>query len=73
MLTVKVKLSIDDIIGALDDLDQTEKDRLQMALLNLQYDGELLEALKEAQEDVRAGRVEPHDEVMREMRAKYYR
>ena len=73
MLTVKVKLSVDDIIEALDDLDQGEKDRLQIALLNLQYDNELLDALEEAKEDARAGRVEPHDEVMKEIRAKYYR
>ena len=73
MLTVKVKLSVDDIIEALDDLDQGEKDRLQIALLNLQYDNELLDALEEAKEDARTGRVEPHDEVMKEIRAKYYR
>ena len=71
MLTVQVKLNIDDIIASLQNLDNTEREKLQNALFDLQNDLELREAIQEGLDDVKNGRVHSHDAVMKEIKAKY--
>ncbi|HZY38083.1 MAG TPA: hypothetical protein VFE53_15615 [Mucilaginibacter sp.] len=73
MLAVQVKLSVEDIIASLDNLDQDEREKLQYALYNLQNDAALDEAIKEACDDIKNGRVHAHEEVMREIKANYVR
>jgi predicted transcriptional regulator len=71
MLTVQVKLNIDDIIASLQNLDNTEREKLQNALFDLQNDLELREAIQEGLDDVKNGRVHSHDAIMKEIKAKY--
>jgi hypothetical protein len=73
MLTVQVKLSVEDIIASLDNLDNDEREKLQYALYDLQNDAALDEAIKEARENIKNGRIHAHEEVMREIKAKYAR
>jgi hypothetical protein len=73
MLTVQVKLSVEDIIGSLNNLDEGEREKLQYALYDLQNDAALDEAIKEAREDVRNGKLHSHEDVTREIKAKYLR
>jgi hypothetical protein len=73
MLTVQVKLSVEDIIASLDNLNQDEREKLQFALCDLQNDAALDEATKEAREDIKNGRVHAHEDVMRKIKAKYVR
>ena len=73
MLTVQVKLSVEDIIASLDDLDHDEREKLQFALYDLQNDTDLQDAIVEAHEDIKNGRVHAHEDVMREIKAKYQR
>jgi predicted transcriptional regulator len=71
MLTVQVKLSIDDIISSLQNLDINEREKLQNALFELQNDLELQQAIQEGLEDVKNGRVSSHKVVMKEIKSKY--
>jgi predicted transcriptional regulator len=73
MLTVQVKLSVEDITASLDNLDDGERKKLQYALYDLQNDTGIDEAIKEAREDIKNGRVHAHEDVMREIKAKYMR
>ena len=71
MLTVQVKLDIEDIIGSLQNLDTNEREKLQNALFELQNDLALEQAVQEGLEDVKHGRVSSHESVMKEIKAKY--
>jgi predicted transcriptional regulator len=71
MLTVQVKLNIDDVISSLQDLDNYEREKLQNALFELQNDMELREAIQEGLDDIKHGRVSSHESVMAEIKAKY--
>jgi len=71
MLTVQVKLSVEDIIASLQNLDLEERNKLQNALFELQDDIELEQAIQEGMEDIKNGRVSPHEAVMKEIKAKY--
>ena len=71
MLTVQVKLSIEDIIASLQNLDNIEREKLQNALFDLQNDLELREAIQEGLDDVKNGRVSSHESVMKEIKQKY--
>jgi predicted transcriptional regulator len=71
MLTVQVKLSIDDIISSLQNLDINEREKLQNALFELQNDLELEQAIQEGLEDIKNGRVSSHEVVMKEIKSKY--
>jgi predicted transcriptional regulator len=71
MLTVQVKLRIEDIIASLQDLNSMEREKLQNALTELQNDIELQDAIQEGLEDIKNGRASPHETVMKEIKAKY--
>lgn len=65
------KLSVEDIIASLQDLNNNERSRLQSALFELQSDLDLKQAIHEGLEDVKQGRVSSHEAVMKEIKAKY--
>jgi len=71
MLTENVKLNIDDIIASLQNLDNSERAKLQNALFELQNDLDLKEAIQENLDDRKSGRVSSHDAVMKEINAKH--
>ena len=71
MLTVQVKLMVEDIIASPDDVSYDERGKLQYALYDLQNDTTLDEAITEARGDIKNGRVYAHADVMREIKAKY--
>jgi len=71
MVTVQVKLSVEDIISSLPELDRFELEKLQNALFELQNDLDLQQAVNEGLEDVKNGRVRPHEAVMNGIKAKY--
>jgi len=71
MLTVQVKLSIEDIIASLQNMDNIEREKLQNALFDLQNDIELRAAIQEGLDDVKNGRVSSHESVMNEIKQKY--
>lgn len=71
MLTVQVKLSIEDIINSLPNLEAKEIDKLQKAIAEFKNDIALQQAIDEGLEDVKHGRVTPSDIVMNEIKAKY--
>ncbi|MGF7038274.1 hypothetical protein [Mucilaginibacter lappiensis] len=71
MLTVQVKLSIEDIIGSLPNLELNEVEKLQSALADLKNEIALQQAIKEGLEDIKHGRTTPHDVVMNEIKSKY--
>jgi predicted transcriptional regulator len=72
MLTVQVKLSVEDIINSLSDLNANEVEKLQNAIVILKEEEEALQqAINEGLEDVKHGRLTPHDVVMKEIKAKY--
>jgi hypothetical protein len=68
---MQAKLSIDDILASLQCLDNNERSRLQSALVDLQSDLDLKEAIQENLDDIRNGRVSSHDAVMKEIKEKY--
>ncbi len=65
MLTNNVKLNIDDIISSLQNFDNNERKKLQNALFELQNDLELQQAIQEGLDDVKSGRVNSHEAVMK--------
>jgi predicted transcriptional regulator len=71
MVTVQIKLSVEDIITTLPALDKLEREKLQNALFELQNDLELQQAVDEGLDDIINGRVSNHDAVMTEIKAKY--
>jgi hypothetical protein len=71
MLSENVKLSFEDIIASLHNLNKVERIRLQTTLFELQSDLDLKEAILEGLADKRSGRVSSHDEILREIRAKH--
>jgi len=71
MLTEMVKLSVEDIIDSLQDLNNNERARLQNALFELQNDLDLKAAIQEGLADIRNGRVSSHEAVMKEIREQY--
>ena len=73
MLIFQIKLSVDDIIASLASLNHDEREKLQYALYDLQNNAGLDEAIKEAREDVRNGKLHSHEDVTREIKAKYLR
>jgi predicted transcriptional regulator len=64
-----MKLNIDDIIASLQNLDNSERRKLQNALFELQNDLDLKAAIQEGLADVKSGRVSSHDSVMKEINA----
>jgi hypothetical protein len=68
MTTGKAKLNVDDIIASLQDLTNSERAKLQDALIGLQSDLDLKAAIQENLSDVKSGRVSAHDAVMKEIR-----
>jgi len=66
-----MKLNIDDIIASLQNLDNSERMRLQSALFELQNDLDLKEAIQEGLEDKKSGRVSSHDSIMKEIKEKH--
>ncbi|MDP9077014.1 MAG: hypothetical protein M3O71_06290 [Bacteroidota bacterium] len=71
MVTVQVKLSVEDIIASLSDFDKLELEKLQDALFELRDGVELQAAVDEGLEDIKAGRVSTHESVMNEIKSKY--
>lgn len=71
MLTVQVKLSVEDIIDSLGKLEANERLKLQKALFKLQDDIALQESVNRGLQDVKHGRVTPHAEVMQQLKEKY--
>jgi predicted transcriptional regulator len=71
MVTLQVKLSVDDIIASLSELESFEREKLQNALFELQDDVELQKAIDEGINDIENGNVRPHEVVMKEIKAKY--
>lgn len=71
MLTVQVKLSIEDIIGSLPNLELNEVEKLQNALADLKNEIAVQQAVNEGLEDIKHGRTTPHDAVMNEIKSKY--
>jgi hypothetical protein len=65
------KLSVEDIIASLQNLDNNERSRLQSALFELQSDLDLKQAIREGLEDVKQGRVSSHNAIMKEINAKH--
>jgi predicted transcriptional regulator len=68
---MQAKLNVDDIIASLQDLDNKERAKLQDALISLQSDLDLKEAIQSSLEDVKTGRVSSHQSVMKEIKEKY--
>lgn len=62
------KLNVDVIIASLQELDNNERSRLQSALFELQSDLDLQKAIREGLEDVKNGRVNSHDVIMKEIK-----
>jgi predicted transcriptional regulator len=71
LLKRTMNLNIDDIISSLQDMDSTDRMRLQSALFELQSDLDLKKAINEGLEDIKSGRVSSHDSVMKEIKEKY--
>jgi predicted transcriptional regulator len=71
MTTNNTSLNIDDIIAALPGFDNNERAKLHVALFDLQNDLDLQQAIQEGLDDVKNGRVLAHEEVMKEIKAKY--
>ena len=71
METGQIKLSVEDIIEALYNLDNNDRMRLQNALFELQNDLELHSAIQEGLDDIKSGRVSAHESVMKEIKEKY--
>jgi predicted transcriptional regulator len=71
MVTVQVKLSVEDIIASLSDFNNLEREKLQDALLELKDNLELQAAIDEGLADVRNGRVSTHESVMSKIKLKY--
>ncbi len=71
MLTVQVKLSIEDIISSIPDLELQEVEQLQNALAGLKNEIALQQAVKNGLDDIEHGRTTPHDVVMNEIKSKY--
>jgi predicted transcriptional regulator len=71
MATGKVKLNVDDIIASLQDLSNSERAKLNDALIGLQSDLDLKAAIQENLSDVKNGRVSAHDAVMKEIKEKH--
>lgn len=71
MLTVQVKLNIDDVISSLRDLSEDELEKLRYALYDLEESQALENAITEGLNDVAAGRTHAHHAVMDEIKAKY--
>ena len=71
MLTNNIKLNIDDIISSLQNLDNSERAKLQNALFELQNDLDLKDAIQESLDDIKSGRVSSHEAVMKEINAKH--
>jgi hypothetical protein len=71
MLTNNIKLNIDDIISSLQNLDNSERAKLQNALFELQNDLDLKEAIEESLDDIKSGRVSSHEAVMKEIKEKH--
>ncbi len=67
MVTLQAKFTVEDIIGSLHDLNNIEREKLQNALFELEVD----QAVNEGLEDVKQGRVTPHNTVMQEIKTKY--
>ena len=61
-LKIKVKFSLKDIISAIEELEQEEKELFIENLLAA-TSPEYLESIKEAHQDYRAGRVYTHEEL----------
>ena len=68
---MQAKLNVDDIIASLQDLCNNDRAKLQDALISLQSDLDLKEAIQSNLEDVKTGRVSAHDSVMKEIKEKY--
>ncbi|MDB4918443.1 hypothetical protein [Mucilaginibacter sp.] len=71
MVTLQVKLSVEDIIASLSDFDNSEIEKLQAALFELKNNLELQVAIDEGLNDVKNGRVSTHESVMSEIKTKY--
>ncbi len=71
MLKNDIKLSIDDIISSLQNLNNSERAKLQNALFELQNDLDLKEAIEESLDDIKSGRVSSHEAVMKEIKEKH--
>jgi len=68
MLNDQVKLNIDDIIASLQNLNNSERAKLQNALFELQNDLDLKAAIQEGLEDIKTGRVSSHQAIMKEIK-----
>jgi hypothetical protein len=71
MQTDKVKLNVDEIIASLQNLDNSERTKLQNALFELQNDLDLKEAIQQSLDDIKNGRVSAHESIMKEIKATY--
>jgi predicted transcriptional regulator len=71
MLTVQVKLSVDDIIDSLEKLSADEREKLKNALADLKEGAALQASVNRGLDDVKNGRIIPHAEVMEELKARY--
>jgi len=67
----KAKLSVEEIIASLQNLDNSERARLQIALFELQNDIDLKAAIQENLDDIKNGRVSAHQSIMKEIKATY--
>ena len=66
-----MKLSVEDIIDALQNLDNSERAKLKNALHDLQSDLDLKQAIQENLDDIKSGRVSSHAAVMKEIKEKH--
>jgi len=71
MVTVQVKLSVEDIIASLSDFEAIEIEKLQDAIVELKDNLDLQAAVDEGLEDVKNGRISTHESVMAEIKSKY--
>jgi predicted transcriptional regulator len=65
------KLSVDEIIASLQNLNNAERKKLQNALFELQNDIDLKNAIQENLDDIKNGRVSAHESIMKEIKATY--
>jgi hypothetical protein len=71
MVKARVKLSVEEIIESLRDLDSSEREKLQSALFELESDLGLQNAIRQGLDDKKNGRVSAHDAIMKEIKEKY--
>jgi hypothetical protein len=71
MLTENLKVSFEDIVSSLQNLNTIERIKLQNSLFELQTDLELKEAILEGLQNKRNNQVSTQEDIASEIRSKF--